>query len=211
MFLVDFLIKEGYLSTASIIAAFRQIKRRDFILPEYYGREEENVPLPIGFGQTVSQPMTVAFMLEKLMPVAGDRILDVGSGSGWTSALLAELIGLSGRVFALESNPELLRIGRVNADKYNFVSRGRIKFFLGDGWEGLPAAAPYDKILVSAAAAVWPEKLLAQLAVGGRIVAPLGRAGDVQEIVVMEKLGDKHFSTEHFPGFVFVPLTKSKV
>jgi len=99
--LIRQLIAQNYLRTPEIIKAFQKIKREDF-LPDYLKNEaEENYPLPIGFGQTISQPLTVAFMFELLQPQRGHKILDIGSGSGWTTALLAEIVGEEGRVYAI--------------------------------------------------------------------------------------------------------------
>jgi len=177
--LINQLIKEGYLKTPEIIEAFRKIKRADFA-PDYLLKEkgedfiaEYNAPLPIGYEQTISQPLTVAFMLELLQPKAGDRILDIGSGSGWQTALLAQIVAdLRGpdlgasllkafrseapKIFAIERIPELKEFGEKNAAKYNFIEKGIAQFFCQDGSLGLPEQAPFDKII---ATAVWSRRL----------------------------------------------------
>jgi len=192
--------------TLRIIRAFKKIKREDFLLPEDKSKAGIDNALPIGYGQTISQPAVVAFMLELLQPKAGDKILDVGSGSGWTTALLAEIIGKQGKVYGIERVLELKNFSEQNISKYNFVKKGRVTIIHGDGYAGLPEYAPFDKILVSAAAPEVPLKLLAQLKVKGRMVIPIGRQYESQEIVLYRKISKDKFEIEHFPGFAFVPL-----
>jgi protein-L-isoaspartate(D-aspartate) O-methyltransferase len=206
MVLIDELIRDGYLKAPEIISAFKKIKRDDFILPENKNDSEINAPLPIGYGQTISQPLTVAFMLELLEPKEGEKILDVGSGSGWTTALLAEIVGKKGKVFALEIIPKLKEFGEKNVSRYNFIKKGTVLFIEGDGWQGLPEFAPFDKVLVSAAASRIPEKLLEQIKIGGRLVIPIGENYQTQEIVLIDKIGENKYKEKRFPGFVFVPL-----
>lgn len=202
MSLIDELIEQGYLKTSEIIFAFRKIKRENFVRHQDKELAELNEPLPIGYGQTISQPLTVAFMLELLQPKKGDKILDVGSGSGWTTALLSEIVEEKGKVYAIEIKKELKEFGERNIAKYNFVDRGIAKFICGDGSAGLPEKAPFDKILVSASAEKVPEELKKQLKEKGRIVIP------VQEsIYLIERKGNKFKQKEYF-GFSFVPLIK---
>ncbi len=205
MSLIDQLIQGGYLKTPEIIFAFKKIKREDFIPDNLKYQAEGNYPLSIGYGQTISQPLTVAFMLEKLQPQVGDKILDIGSGSGWTTTLLAEIVGKEGKVFAIERVPELKDFGEQNTKKYNFVSSGRVVFLDGDGRLGLEAEAPFAAILVSAAAREVPPALIKQLKVGGRLVIPVGGYGS-QEIQLITKKENNGVEIEQFPGFVFVPL-----
>jgi len=202
--LADQLISLGYLKTPEIINAFQKIKRNDFMLEEFREEAEENYPLPIGYGQTISQPMTVAFMFEKLQPKKGDKILDIGSGSGWTTALLSEIVGEKGKVFGIELISELKEFGEENAKKYNFVKSGRAVFTCGDGSKGLPKEAPFDKIHVAAAAAEVPRHLLGQLKIGGKLIVPVGV--ESQEMFLIEKVEEKKYKEQRFPGFLFVPL-----
>lgn len=201
--LIKQLISDGYLKTPKIIEAFKKIKRDDFLLPEFKEEAEANYPLPIGYGQTISQPLTVAFMLELLQPKKSDKILDIGSGSGWTTALLAYIVG-DGKIIAIDIIPELVEFGRNNVAKYNFVEKGVVEFICGDGSKGLPKEAPFDKIHVAAAAAKIPEALLNQLKIGGRLVIPVGI--ESQDMVLIEKIGEKKYKEQKFPGFLFVPL-----
>lgn len=196
---VNNLIEKGYLRSEKIINAFRAVNRRDFVPEDLKDESEVNAPLPIGYGQTISQPLTVAFMLELLAPGEGEKILDVGSGSGWQSSLLARIVGDKGKVFAIERIPELSEFGKENAKKYRFEN---LEFIVGDGTLGLKREAPFDKIIVAASAfdSVPPE-LKNQLKVGGRLVIPVDRS-----IWLIEKRSESEFKETEFPGFAFVPL-----
>lgn len=199
--LVKELIKEGWLKSKRIIEAFLKIKREDFLPEDSKHLANLNEALPIGYGQTISQPLVVAFMLEKLQPKEGEKILDIGSGSGWTTALLAEIVGEKGKVIAIEIIPQLLEFGRKNVAKYNFIEKGRVKFIHQDGTKGYPKEAPFDKILCSASAKSLPEAWKRQLKIGGKIVTPIETS-----IWVFEKEKENQFKKERYPGFVFVPL-----
>jgi len=158
--LINDLTGGGYLKTDKIVEAFRKIKRADFVLEKDKAEAYSNYPLAIGFGQTISQPLTVAFMLELLSPQAGEKILDIGSGSGWTVALLAELVGSQGRVYGLEVIDELVEFAKNNVEKYSFIKKGIAFVWQGDGYEGLSDLSPFDKIIVSAAAPTVPVRLI---------------------------------------------------
>ena len=201
MTLIDSLIKEGWLKTPKIIEAFRKIKRIDFLPEDMKDLSEMNEALPIGFDQTISQPLVVAFMLELLEPEEGDKILDVGSGSGWTTALLAEIVGQKGKGIAMEIVPELKEFGEKNAAKYNFTEKGMAEFLCADGSQGYEKEAPYNKILASATAVSLPEPWKEQLKIGGRIVLPINSS-----IWRFTKTEGGEFTREEYPGFVFVPL-----
>lgn len=211
MSLIDDLIKSGYLKTPEIIEAFKKIKRADFVLPDDVDKADLNAPLSIGDGQTISQPATVAFMLEKLRPRAGDEILDVGAGSGWTTALLKQIVGAKGKVYGLERIERLKNFAERNIDKYGFIKSGGVHIFYSDGFNGLPERAPFDKILVSAASEEIPEALLSQLKVGGRLVLPVGRRFESQSITVVDKISEAEFKKKAYPGFIFVPLIKNNL
>ena len=196
--LVNYLIRCGVLKTSSIIRAFLKIDRADFVLPEYQDEAYQDYPLPIGYGATISQPYTVAFMLELLQLQKGEKILDLGSGSGWTTALLAEIVGKKGKVFGVEIVPELVGFGKKNLKKYGLQNAKIVK---AESSLGLTKEAPFDKILVSAAAQNLPQELLDQLKAPGRLVMPIG--GSLWKI---EKDNHSDIQQEEYPGFMFVPL-----
>jgi len=201
MRLLDSLIEGGWLKTSRIIEAFRKIKRIDFLPENLKDLAEANEALPIGYGQTISQPLVVAFMIELLSPEPGEKILDVGAGSGWTTALLAEIVGEKGKVIGLEIVPELVEFGKKNVSKYNFIKKGIVEFICADGSKGYKKEAPFDKILCSAEAKKVPQPWKDQLKVGGKIVTPIGSS-----IWLFEKREKNDFRSREFPGFVFVPL-----
>lgn len=201
MDLIESLIENGWLKNPRIIRAFKEIKRKDFLPEHMKDLSEANGALPIGWGQTISQPLVVAFMLEKLCPKPGQKILDIGSGSGWTTALLAYITGSNGKVIAIEIIPELKEFGENNVAKYNFIEKGIAEFFCADGSKGFPKEAPFDGILASASAEEIPLVWKEQLKTGARIVAPIKNS-----IWVLEKKSKDNFKEEEYPGFAFVPL-----
>jgi len=202
MSLINNLIEQGWLKTPRIIEAFEKVKREDFLIEEMKDLAELNEALPIGYGQTISQPLVVAFMLEQLQAQPGDKILDIGSGSGWTSALLGEIVGDKGKVIAIEIIPELKEFGEKNVAKYNFIEKGRVEFICADGSKGYEKGAPFDGILVSASVQTEvPQAWKDQIKIGGRIVTPLGSS-----IWRFMKKSAAEFEMIEYPGFVFVPL-----
>lgn len=178
--------------------AFQVAPRENFLPSGVRGRADIDIPLPIGFGQTNSQPSTVRLMLEWLNPQVGDKILDVGSGSGWTTALLGYLVGSRGRVYAVERVLELVRIGAENCRR---IGINNVKFYSAGEMYGLPDCAPYDRILVSAAASRLPKDLINQLKIGGRMVIPMQNS-----IFVVNKTSQGEYEAEEYPDFAFVPL-----
>ena len=208
--LAEKLVREGYLKTRNIIVAFLAVDRADFVPESMREYAYADAPLPIGNGQTISQPLTVAFMIELLGPKTGDLILDIGAGSGWQTALLSYIAHPreeeSGKlskplVIGIERLPELAEFARMNVGKYGFIENGVAKIIEGDGAKGAEEYGSFDRIIAAASTDVIPEAWKNQLKVGGRIVAPGG-----ESIVVLAKIGADEFEQKQYFGFRFVPL-----
>jgi protein-L-isoaspartate(D-aspartate) O-methyltransferase len=194
--LYRYLQQRGVLKSPLLIESFNAIDRKDFVRPSLQVEAYEDHPLAIGAGQTISQPYTVAFMLELLELEESDRILDIGCGSGWSTALLAQT-AKSGFVTGVELVPELLDLARSNLEKYQFAN---IKLQIAGEALGIPGQT-FDKILVSAAAEELPQELIQQLNPGGIMVIPIQN-----NMVVIFKREDGSIEQSDFPGFRFVPL-----
>ena len=178
--------------------AFEKVDRRDFLPKDVRELWDHDRPLPIGYGQTNSQPSTVRRMLGWLDVQPGQSVLDIGSGSGWTSALLAYLVGKNGSVKAVELVPELVKMGRENCKNTGIIN---VTFFQASNQLGLPEFGPFDRILVSASALQFPDVLLDQLAGPGKLVVPVG-----DTIYEIFKTEDGQIDRVVHPGYVFVPL-----
>ncbi len=189
---------QGIRSTA-VLEQIRNVPRHLFVDEALASRAYEDTALPIGHGQTISQPYVVARMTEALLDgFDGEKVLEIGTGCGYQTAVLAPLVK---RIYSVERIPELLRKTRQRLrglDIYN------VQFRPGDGWQGWPKYAPYDGIIVAAAAPVLPEMLLKQLAPGGRLVMPVGPAG-CQELTLVTRRED-HYEEQSLGAVSFVPL-----
>lgn len=163
---------------ASVLRAMGTVPRHGFVLPAYRLLAYADRPLPILGGQTISQPFVVAFMTQAARPTAASRCLEIGTGSGYQAAVLAELCS---HTFSIEYLPEVARFGATNLRELGY-GPDRVSLRVGDGYEGWPEAAPFDVILVTAAPREMPAPLTEQLAVGGRLVAPIGPTDEVQEL-----------------------------
>ncbi|MFC5731049.1 MULTISPECIES: protein-L-isoaspartate O-methyltransferase family protein [Nocardioides] len=177
--------------------ALRAVAREHFLPAEQRPFAGLDKPLPIGHGVTNSQPTTVANMLELLDPQPGDHVLDVGCGSGWTSALLAHLVGPSGSVVGVELIPEVLEFGRANVGGLEGVELRQAE----PGVLGWPRGAPYDRILLSADAGEFPDVLVQQLALSGVLVGPVNG-----EMLRVTRLVDGQVEVEEHGAYTFVPL-----
>ena len=196
--LINAMITSGTLRTPEIIDAFVSVDRKYFIPDTFSDHFYIDRPLPIGEEQTISQPSTVAFMLELLQPEKGDKILDIGSGSGWTSALLCSIVGKEGSVLGLERVDLLVETGRKNLSQFAFGEQCHIE--KAGSILGIPGEK-FDKILVSASAEEIPVSLFDQLNRGGVLVIPVRNS-----IFRFKKISDNEVKKEEYPGFVFVPL-----
>ncbi len=194
--LIDGMKRSGVLRSEEIKKAFETIDRKYFIPAEYGEYMYLDRPLPIGGGQTISQPSTVAFMLELLGVKKGDHVLDIGSGSGWTTGLLGNLVGESGRVEGLERVERLVEIGKNNIAKLNMPHISIEK--AGDKL-GIPGKT-FDAILVSASAEELPKELFDQLNIGASLVIP------IRNSIFKFKKTPQGIESKEYTGFAFVPL-----
>jgi protein-L-isoaspartate(D-aspartate) O-methyltransferase len=190
-------IESRGISDPRVLAALRRVPRHEFVLPEARHLAYTDQPLPIGAGQTISQPYIVALMTELADIEPGDRILEIGTGSGYQAAVLAEL---TDAVYSIEILDELAHTAERTLARLGYAVQVR----LGDGFFGWPEAGPFDAILVTAAAPRVPERLIEQLADGGRIVIPLGTS--LQELFVFSKAGGA-VTQERVIPVRFVPMT----
>ena len=181
-----------------VLEVMSQIPREEFVPPELRTRAYQDEPLPIGGGQTISQPYMVAVMAAALQLQAGDKVLEIGTGCGYQAAILS---CLSKQVYSVEIRADLARTSAERLEKLGFAN---VHVYSGDGSAGLPEFAPYDAIVIAAAAPVLPEPLLQQLAERGRVVAPVGDPAH-QNLVCVRKRANA-ISYEWHEGCRFVPL-----
>lgn len=195
-------IEERGVSDPRVLAAMRKIPRHEFVPPALRASAYDDRPLPIGEGQTISQPYIVAFMTEALRLTPSDRVLEVGTGSGYQAAVLAEL---AAEVYSIEIIPELARSA---GERLRRLGYGGVKVRTGDGYYGWIEAAPFDAIIVTAAPEAVPPRLVEQLKEGGRMVIPVGEQWPGQELLRLTKRGGKVEAEKLLP-VRFVPLTGS--
>lgn len=186
---------------AGVVEAMNRVPRHAFVPMELRGAAYENRPLPIGHGQTISQPYIVAVMTDLLKPARGQRVLEIGTGSGYQAAVLAELVD---RVYTIEIIEPLARSARERLARLGY---GNVEARTGDGYYGWEEQAPFDGIVVTAAAGHVPPPLIRQLKPGGRMVIPVGSRFTVQYLVVVEKTADGAVTTRQLLPVAFVPLT----
>jgi len=201
--LVERLIKWGYLTKPQIIAAFRKVPRHEFIPGGGGSYAYADQPLPIGKGQTISAPSMIAIMMETLDLSPGLRVLEIGTGSGYNAALIAEVVGRKGTVVTVERIKELADFAKENLKRTGY---GWVKVVTGDGSLGYEGGAPWDRILVTACAPEIPEPLIKQLKVGGKLGAPVGRDYMFQTWTVAEKRKEGEIVITEHGGCSFVPL-----
>ncbi|MCD6127185.1 protein-L-isoaspartate(D-aspartate) O-methyltransferase [bacterium] len=197
--LIDYLVKYRYIKSESVKRAFEKVDRRLFVPESFKGRAYSDHPLPIGFNQTISAPSMIAIMLEALDLKRGDKVLEIGTGSGYNAALISEIVG--DNVFSIERIPELAEFARDNLRKAGY----KVKVLIGDGTLGYEAEAPYDKIIVTAAAPKIPDPLIKQLKIGGKICIPVGERFFC-DLILGEKLSDGKLRKKNYGGCAFVPL-----
>ena len=205
--LLERLEREGIVRSEKVKRAFLKVPREKFVPPHLRHRAYEDIPLPIGHGQTISAPHMVLLMTERLDPEPGDIVLEVGAGSGYQAAIIAEIVNPDGKgcghVYTIERIPELAGFARRNLAEAGYSDR--VTVIVGDGSRGYPERAPYDKIIVTAAAPRVPEPLKKQLRIGGRIVIPLGGLSSQTLCIGVKKSEDRIEFIEDVPC-IFVPL-----
>jgi protein-L-isoaspartate(D-aspartate) O-methyltransferase len=200
--LVDLLMEKG-ITDEFVLAAINNIPRHFFLDSAFDKIAYEDRAFPIGEGQTISQPYTVAYQTQLLQIKKMDKVLEIGTGSIYQATVLAEI---GARVYTIERQKKLFEAQK----NYFFKSKyPNIKFFYGDGFEGLPTFAPFDKVIITAAAPFIPPKLVEQLKVGGMMVIPVDE-GDVQRMLRLTKQSDGSMKEESFEQFSFVPMLTGK-
>jgi len=195
-------IKAKGIKDTEVLKALGKIPRHLFLDSSFLEFAYQDKPFPIGSGQTISQPYTVAFQTELLKIGKGDKVLEIGTGSGYQACVLLEL---GAKVFSIERQKKLFEKTRSFLPKLNY----RPRLFYGDGYKGLPTFAPFDKILITAAAPDIPDELLKQLKVGGRLVIPVG-GSEIQEMLSIDKISESDFKEKKHGSFRFVPLLEDR-
>ena len=197
--LLNSLREKGF--SEKILDAFSKVKREDFIPKNIKAMAYEDTALPIGHGQTISQPYTISVMLSLLDLKRGQKVLEIGSGCGYVLALLSEIVGEQGKVYGLEIVKELAEKSKKNLGKYD-----NIKVYNRNGSKGLPEKAPFDSIIISAAMRNIPEEIMSQLKNRGILVAPKGSRFEQEIIAIQRKSSSEFEMIKRLPGFVFVPF-----
>ncbi len=196
-------LKNHGIRASAVLEQIRNVPRHLFVDEALASRAYEDTALPIGHSQTISQPYVVAKMTEALLEgFDGDKVLEIGTGCGYQTAVLAPLVK---EIYTVERIPELLRKAKQRLRQLDIYN---VRFRHDDGWQGWPKYAPYDGIIVAAAAPELPRKLLEQLAPGGRLIMPVGPSGAQELTMVLRR--DDHFEQLSLGGVSFVPLVKGK-
>jgi len=196
-------IRQKGITDEQVLTAINNIPRHFFLDTAFEGIAYEDRAFPIGEGQTISQPYTVAYQSQLLEIKPYEKVLEIGTGSAYQACVLGEL---KANVFTIERQKKLFDLIKQFPFKSKYPT---IRFFYGDGYEGLPTYAPFDKVLVTAAAPQIPEKLLQQMKVGGKMVIPVG-GQDVQRMLRITKMSPTDYDQEMFDNFSFVPMLAGK-
>jgi protein-L-isoaspartate O-methyltransferase len=194
--------REQYpISDEKVLQAIRTIPRHLFLDSIFEEKAYQDIAFPIGAGQTISRPHTVAFQTELLQVSEGQKVLEIGTGSGYQSAVL---VALRVELYTIERQQELFKKTQLFLSRIGYMPK---KMLLGDGYKGYPAQAPYDRILVTAGAPEVPKELLAQLKVGGRLVIPIGKGEQI--MTVFDRISPIEFSKQEYGTFGFVPMLEN--
>ncbi|MGH7545788.1 MAG: protein-L-isoaspartate(D-aspartate) O-methyltransferase [Gemmatimonadota bacterium] len=189
---------------SATLAALRSVPRHEFVPDRYRNAAYDDRPLPIGLGQTISQPYIVGYMTERLRLEPSDRVLEVGTGSGYQAAVLAEIVD---SVYTIEIFGELARAAETRLGRLGY---GNVRVRHADGFYGWPQAAPFDAVIVTAAAGHIPPSLVEQLRPGGRMMIPVGSVHGVQTLILVQKAEDGTVATESLLPVRFVPLLRGE-
>lgn len=194
--------REQYpISDEKVLQAIRTIPRHLFLDSIFEEKAYQDIAFPIGAGQTISRPHTVAFQTELLQVSEGQKVLEIGTGSGYQSAVL---VALRVELYTIERQQELFKKTQLFLSRIGYMPK---KMLLGDGYKGYPAQAPYDRILVTAGAPEVPKELLVQLKVGGRLVIPIGKGEQI--MTVFDRISPIEFSKQEYGTFGFVPMLEN--
>jgi len=199
--LVEEIEKKG-IHDKKVLDSINRVPRHLFMDSGFVEFSYKDQAFPIGAGQTISQPFTVAFQTQLLEIQKNDKVLEIGTGSGYQAAILIEL---GAKVYTIERQRELY----LNAQALLFDLGYKAQYFFGDGYEGQPSYGPFDKILITAGAPQVPEKLKEQLKIGGKMVVPVGDS-NLQIMTLVDRTGENEFSITEHGGFIFVPMVKGK-
>src|SRR5260370_22082327 len=198
--MVDIQIARRGVRNPLVLDAMRRVPREAFVEPGFEEFAYEDAPLPIGEGQTISQPYIVALMIEAAEVQPGDSVLEVGAGSGYAAAIMGQI---ADRVYAIERHPSL---GESARQRFKKLGYDNIDLRVGDGTRGWPEAAPFDAILVAAGGPEVPLALKEQLAIGGRLVIPVGEEERYQALIKLTRKSEAEFEEENLGAVAFVPL-----
>ncbi len=200
--MIDRQIEARGVRDARVLKALKAVPRREFVPPDLVSEAHRDSPLPIGHGQTISQPYIVAYMSEALDVQPTHRVLEIGTGSGYQAAVLSKL---ARKVFSIELIPELGERAKKRLTRLGFDN---VEVRIGDGYKGWPEEAPFDRIMLTAAPPSIPGALLEQLAIGGRLIAPVGPTYSVQHLVVAEKDDNGRIQMTSGMAVRFVPMVR---
>ncbi len=198
--LIKIMENSGYLKKSEVVLAIRKNPRHYFVPKSHTNEAYKDEPLPLMKKQTISQPSVVSMMTELLDVKKGQKILEIGSGSGWQSAILSAMIG-NGKVFSIDRHAELVKFAKENLNKLGIQN---VDVRLGDGSKGLLEESPFDRIIITAACKKVPFSLFEQLSENGLLIAPVGE--NIQSLIVFKKTNKGILEISNHPGFLFVPL-----
>lgn len=198
--LIKIMKNSGFLNDSKVELAIRKSPRHEFVPKSLLDMAYENIPISLMKNQTISQPSVVSRMTELLNVMEGQKILEIGSGSGWQSAILSFLVA-HGKVFSIERHPKLVKFAKENLNKLGIQN---VDIILGDGSLGLSQESPFDRIIITAACKKVPPPLFEQLSLDGLLIAPVGEYS--QSLILFKKTSQGIIEIKNQPGYVFVPL-----